>query len=131
MLDTSGLFALLNPEDAYHIQSLEINKKLIERQVSLVLPNFLLAECHTIINKRLGFGPAREFLNAALQDFQIERITVEDEWAAHAMLQTTSHRRNLSYFDAAAIALARRLGIHEVFSFDRHFRLMGLTLATP
>lgn len=131
LLDTSGLFALLNPDDDHHKKSLEINNSLITRQVTLIFPNFLLAESHAIINKRLGPRPAREFLNAALRDFQIERITVEDEWAAHAMLQTTSRRRNLSYFDAVAIALAERLGIEEVFSFDSHFRLMGLKLVTP
>jgi predicted nucleic acid-binding protein len=130
LLDTSGLFALLIPDDAHHKQSLEINDRLIRRQVTLILPNFLLAESHAIINKRLGPRSAREFLNAALLDFQIERITVEDEWAAHAMLQTISRRRNLSYFVAVAIALAGRLGIHEVFSFDDHFRLMGLKLAS-
>jgi predicted nucleic acid-binding protein len=126
LLDTSGLFALFNPEDAHHRQALEINDRLIQRQVALILPNFLLAESHTIINKRLGPRLAREFLNAALLDFQIERITIEDEWAAHAMLQTVSRRRNLSYFDAVAIALAIRLDVLEVFSFDQHFRLMGL-----
>ena len=129
LLDTSALFALMDPEDAHHKQSLKINNSLIQRKVSLILPNFLLAESHTIINKRLGSRPARQFLNAALMDFQIERITVEDEWAAHAMLQTTSRQRNLSYFDAVAIAMAERLGIREVFSFDRHFHLMGLKLA--
>jgi len=91
----------------------------------------LLAESHTIINRRLGPRPARDFLNAAVQDFQIERVTVEDEWAAHAMLQKISRRRDLSYFDAVAIALAERLGIDEVFSFDRHFTLMGLRLLSP
>jgi len=131
LLDTSGLFALFNPDDVYHKQSLKINNSLIHRQASLILPNFLLAETHTIINKRLGSRPAREFLNAALLDFQIERITIEDEWAAHAMLQTTSRQRSLSYFDAVAIALAERLGIHEVFSFDRHFHMMGLKLSEP
>ncbi len=131
LLDTSGLFALFNEDDSYHKQSLKINDSLIRRKVTLILPNFLLAESHTIINKRLGPRHAREFLNAALLDFHIERVTIDDEWAAHAMLQTISRQRDLSYFDAVAIALAERLGIEEVFSFDRHFSLMGLKLAEP
>jgi len=126
LLDTSGLFALVNQDDAHHGQASEIYSSLIMRNVVLILPNFLLAETHAIINKRLGPRPAREFLNAALVDFQIERITVEDEWAAHAMLQAISRQRDLSYFDAVAIALAQRLGINEVFSFDRHFSMMEL-----
>ncbi len=127
-MDNSGLFALLNPDDDHHPQSIKIYDSLVRRKASLILPNFLLAESHTIINKRLGPRPAKQFLNAALVDFQIERITVEDELTAHAMLQNTSRRRSLSYFDAVAVALAERLGIREVFSFDRHFHLMGLKL---
>jgi predicted nucleic acid-binding protein len=126
LLDTSAVFALLNPDDDHHAGAIAIHDSLIRRKVTLVLPNFLLAECHAILNKRLGPQAARGFLNAALQDFAIERVSVEDEWAAHAMLQTVSRLRDLSYFDAVAIVLAQRLGIKDVFSFDRHFALMGL-----
>ncbi len=126
LLDTSAIFALLNPQDDHHDKAVAINRILIVRQVALVLPNFLLAESHTIIHRRLGAKSARQFLNAALQEFDIERVMPEDEWSAHALLQETSR---LSYFDAVAIALADRLGIKEVFTFDRHFASRGLRLA--
>jgi predicted nucleic acid-binding protein len=129
LVDTSGLFALIDQGNIHHKLALKINVSLINRNATLILPNFLLAECHTIINKRLGPRPARDFLNAALLDFHLERITIEDEWAAHAMLQTISRQRDLSYFDAVAIALAERLRITEIFSFDQHFTMMGLKLS--
>jgi len=128
LLDTSAIFALLNPDDDHHAGAVAINDRLIRQKATLILPNFLLAECHAILNKRLGPRAARGFLNAALQDFQIERISVEDEWTAHAMLQNVSRQRDLSYFDAVAVALAQRLQISDVFSFDRHFAIMGLKL---
>jgi predicted nucleic acid-binding protein len=34
----------------------------------------------------------------------------------------------LSYADAAIVALAREIGLQEVFSFDSDLRLAGLTL---
>lgn len=131
LIDTSAIFALLNPDDEHHKKALVINESLTNRSITLLLPNFLLAESHTIINKRLGNQPALKFLNAALQDFEIERVTVEDEWTAHAILQETSARKNLSYFDAIAVAVAERSGIHEIFSFDRHFAVMGFQLSKP
>jgi len=129
LVDTSALYALANPEDAHHTRALEIHRSLIRRKVNLVLPNFLLAESHTIINRRLGPHAAREFLNVAIQDFEIERVTLEDEWAAHALLQEVSRGKDLSYFDAVAVSVAERLGAEEIFTFDRHFALLGLTLS--
>lgn len=131
LLDTSAILALMNPEDAFHQQALTIKESLVAQSVAFVLPNFLLAESHTIINKRMGASSSREFLNAALQDFEIERVTIEDEWTAHAILQETNSKRDFSYFDAVAVALAERLGIRKVFTFDQHFKIMGLELAKP
>lgn len=131
LLDTSAIFALINPDDPNHPKAVATHQSLIARQVHVIFPNFLLAESHAIINKRLGPHRARAFLNAALQDFIIERVTVEDEWAAHAILQNVSRQKALSYFDAVAVALAGRLGIQEVFTFDRHFKLMGFKTAGP
>ena len=129
LVDTSALYALANPEDEHHPRAIEIHRSLIRRKVTLVLPNFLLAETHTIINRRLGPQAAREFLNSAVQDFEIERVTLEDEWSAHALLQDVSRQRDLSYFDAVAASVAERLGAEEIFSFDRHFSLIGLKLS--
>lgn len=126
LLDTSALLALVNPEDDHHVKAVEIHRSLIHKKAALVLPNFLLAESHTIINRRLGPREAREFLNSALRDFEIERVTLEDEWAAHALLQEVSRQKDLSYFDAVAASMAERLGMEEIFTFDRHFSLLGL-----
>ena len=131
LLDTSGLFALFDPKDLHHSQAVKISSALIQRQACMILPNFILAESHAMINKRLGPHVAREFLNASLQECQIERVTVEDESTAYAMLQTVSRKRDLSYFDAVTIAVAKRMAIDEIFSFDRHFSLMGLKLVSP
>ncbi len=130
LLDTSAIFALLNRDDPHHARAVTIHQSLIHRQAVLVLPNFLLAESHAIINKRLGSRAARDFLQGALRDFEIQRVTLEDEWAAQGILQNVTRSKALSYFDAVAVALAERLGISEVFTFDKHFRLMGLKPVT-
>lgn len=131
LVDTSALYALANPDDTHHTRAQAIHQSLIRRKLTLVLPNFLLAETHTIINRRLGSHAAREFLTLALQDFEIERVTLEDEWAAHALLQDVRQGKDVSYFDAVAVAVAERLGMDEVFTFDRHFARMGMSLSRP
>ena len=73
LLDTSALFALLNSDDSHHKKAVSINQALIRRRVVLVLPNFLLAESHAILNKRLGPQAARAFLNAAVLRTGIKR----------------------------------------------------------
>ncbi|OGR85760.1 MAG: hypothetical protein A2901_01215 [Elusimicrobia bacterium RIFCSPLOWO2_01_FULL_54_10] len=130
LADTSALYALINPEDDHHPKAVEIYGSLLQRQVVLVLPNFILAETHTLINRRIGHLAAREFLQKTIQDFNIERATVEDEWTALATLVEGRRSKGLSYFDAIAVAVAERLGIEEVFTFDRHFKLMGLKVCS-
>jgi len=65
-----------------------------------------------------------------LLDYHIERVTLEDESRAIVLLQGISSSKNYSYFDAVAAALAQRLAIADVFSFDRHFQRLGLRLVT-
>lgn len=125
-VDTSALYALIDQNDSHHSQAVKILASLLPRSPQLVVPNFLLAETHTIINRRIGPREALRFLNGALLDYQIERVTIQDEQRALALLQRISVSRNFSYFDAVAVALAERLGIEEVFTFDRHFTLLGL-----
>jgi len=126
LVDTSALYALIDQNDSHHSQAAKILASLLPQAPQLVVPNFLLAETHTIINRRIGPREALRFLKGALLDYQIERVTVEDEHRAVALLQRISVSRDFSYFDAVAAALAERLGIEEVFTFDRHFTLLGL-----
>jgi predicted nucleic acid-binding protein len=126
LVDTSALYALTDSDDQFHQRAVSLLDSL--RGETLIVPNFILAEAHTIINKRLGPQAAKDFLNASLQDYAIERVTPEDEMTAHAMLQEVSRSRNLSYFDVAAVALAERLGIERVFTFDRHFSQSGFKI---
>ena len=127
LLDTSFVYALADRDDSHHAAGLAALKSL-KRGDTLVLPNFLLAESHTIINRRLGPQAARNFLNAALQDYHIESAAPEDEMSAHALLQDVSRSRDFSYFDAVAAVIARRLGIVHVLTFDRHFRQLGFEI---
>ena len=127
LLDTGFLYALADQDDDHHSRSKAVLAQ-VTKEDSLVLPNFLLAETHTVINKRLGPQAAKAFLNAAIQDYHVERVTSEDEMAAHALLQEVSRSRDFSYFDAAACAVALRLGIERVFTFDRHFQQLGFEI---
>ena len=129
LADTSALYALADRDDDHHKNAVKIFESLKERQIVLILPNFILAETHTIINRRLGREQAKAFLNSAIQDFHIERVSLEDEWSAHAFLQEVTREKDLSYFDAVTIAMAERIGIDEIFSFDKHFSMMGLRLS--
>jgi predicted nucleic acid-binding protein len=130
LVDTSALYALVDRNDIHHSESIRILASLIPKSPDLIVPNFILAESHTIINRRIGPKEALLFLNSALLDYHIERVTAEDESRALVLLQGVSSSKNYSYFDAAAVAMAERLGITDVFTFDQHFAKMGLRLIT-
>ena len=82
LVDTSALYALVDRNDEHHSQAAKILASLLPYAPQLVVPNFLLAESHTIINRRVGPREALRFLKGALLDYQIERVTVEDEQRA-------------------------------------------------
>ena len=104
LVDTSALYALVDRNDSHHARAAKILTALLPRSPQLVVPNFLLAETHTIINRRIGPREALRFLNGAVLDYQIERVTTEDEQRALTVLQHISVSRNFSYFDAVAAA---------------------------
>jgi len=130
LVDTSALYALIDRSDDHHAKAVQLLQSLTQRATELIVPNFILAETHTIINRRIGPREALLFLNKTLLDYHIERVTLEDESRAIVLLQGISSSKNYSYFDAVAAALAQRLAIADVFSFDRHFQRLGLRLVT-
>ncbi len=93
--------------------------------------NFVIAECHALVLKRLGQFPATEFLRAVTQgDTHVVRVAVEDEEAGLSIIFRYNDKA-FSLVDAISFAVMERLGLRTAFSFDRNFAQYGFDLATP
>lgn len=71
----------------------------------------------------------------ALRTFHEDIVPLlQVEWVGEELHQRgadavlTANRRNLSLVDCTSFAAVRRLGIKQVFAFDRHFAEQGFEL---
>jgi predicted nucleic acid-binding protein len=124
MVDTSALYALLDPSDGNHILAIATLRRIAATH-RLLTTNFLLAETHALILSRRGRSAGQSFLTQ-LQGNQTGVIRVLEQDEARAIeIIFEYHDKDFSYADATTFAVMERLGIEAGFSFDRHFRQYG------
>ncbi len=125
LADTSALYAVFERTDAEHGRAttfLRANPEAV-----FVLSNYIFAETVTLVRKRLG-GDASTKVGERIRQsprFEVVHLTEEDEEAVWEIFRRYSDK-DWSWFDCTLYHLARKLGIWEVFTFDEHFRQMGL-----
>jgi uncharacterized protein len=116
LIDTNILVALSDTGDKYHAKALEFarNNKDIR-----VVPDVVLVEVTHLLNKHIGHHAVIAFLEVFKQSkFQFEVITVEDVDAAHRIMKKYVDAK-FDFVDCCIMALAERLNITRVATFDR------------
>ena len=118
--DTSGVYALYDAADAHH----QATEDLIRTEHRpLFLPVLLLAEIDYLLNQRLGFDAAFEFIEAVGQgDFTLVTLTAEDLSRCRQIV-SQSRALEIGLADASIVATAERLKVTRLLTLDhRHFR---------
>jgi predicted nucleic acid-binding protein len=122
--DTSGLYATLDADDQNHDRARTTWARLLERDGLLDTTNYVIVESLALVQHRLGIDAVRTFVADVRPVLRVEWITPEDhEGAVQGVL--AAGRRSLSLVDCTSFAVMRRLGVDEVFAFDRHFGEQG------
>jgi uncharacterized protein len=125
LVDTSAVYALIDPTDQYHIVAKRKLATLKRLRTEPLLTNFTLAECHALMINRLGHHVARQWLLSNV--WRIEAISAADEQTALEIISRYIDKE-YSYTDATSFAVMQRLGIRRAFAFDRHFQQYGFEL---
>lgn len=128
-VDASAFYALLNKKDNLHKEALLISKSLAKTNEVLITSNYTLAESYTVIRSKLGFKTAETFI-AEIQKNGIQVAWIDEEIHNRGLKIFLENKepRDLSFFDCVDMALMESLGIEKAFSFDRHFKSLGITL---
>jgi predicted nucleic acid-binding protein len=125
LIDTAAFVALSDRRDSMHRVAHQIRGALIARRARLLTTNFIFAETHALLVKRIGIKAALEVCHALRTGpIQLVRISEEDEERAFGIL-TRYTDKDFSYTDATSFAVMERLGIEAVFTFDHHFGQYG------
>jgi predicted nucleic acid-binding protein len=130
LIDSSALLALVDASDTHHLAAVNFIRTHIA--TTFYLPDTIFSETMVLTKARLGIKPAvdlGERLKAS-SHFQIVYLTPED----HQLIWEIFSRyldKDWSYIDCSLLALARRLKVSEVFTFDHHFSQMPEITRVP
>ena len=123
-LDTSGLLAIINADDKYHVHAKKSWIEIISNNEYLLTTNYIIIETISLLQSRIGFDAVHTLHEDIIPVLHLQFINEAIHNAAMSALVTAS-RRNLSFVDCASFECMRRLGIKKAFTFDSHFSEQG------
>lgn len=116
LIDSGFLFALHNPGDANFVRA----EAFADADNSLyIVPDVALTEVAYMLKHTIGQRAVLRFLDSLTEPrISLEPITVVDIRRARTIMATYSEAR-LDFVDCAIMALAERLDVTQVCTFDR------------
>lgn len=121
-VDTTALYALLDPSDDFHEPALSFASSADAAE--LVTHNYVVVESVALAHGRLGPAQVRELRDNALRSIEVRWVDESVHERALAALVAAARRRP-SFVDWVSFELMRRDGIRTAFAFDRDFALQG------
>ncbi|MFH1633146.1 MAG: PIN domain-containing protein [Chloroflexota bacterium] len=122
-IDTTAFFAVLDEDDQQHAPALNLWVNLLEQKSKLITSNYVLLETSALLQRRIGLTAVMDIWKITPL-LQVDWLTADQHRIAVNYLITTNRRR-LSLVDCTSFETMRRLGIHQVFTFDKHFTEQG------
>lgn len=126
LIDTSALHALNYVRDNNHAKAVTYFKSLTGR-AKPILTEWIFVETMNLTKARLGPAHAIAFgrqLKASQLFFHVV-LNDSDKQMTWEIFEKYNDKE-WSYVDCSLLAVARRLTLRRVFTFDRHFQQMGL-----
>lgn len=131
-VDASAFYALLNKNDILHDEAVLISGILSKNNELLVTSNYTLAETYTVLRSKMGFSIALKFAS------EIKKNLIKVVWVNEIIhnrgleiFLEKKEPKDLSFFDCVDFAVIESASIEKAFSFDRHFKILGIPLIKP
>lgn len=127
-LDSSAYFALANSSDIDHPRAIEVATFLGRKRRRLFTTNYIFAETHALLLRRMGRVVAARFIvELDSSGTIVVRVSSRDERRAREII-TRHDDKDYSLTDATSFAVMERLRIPQAFTFDHHFAQYGLSV---
>ena len=129
LMDSSPLYAMSDRTDPRHLSTLEILKGLSAQSlVSIFTPAMVALELHRLRLYRKPFKPhiALKEITTILEEFPLFMPENQDFTDALEILSRFPDQK-ITFADAVTASMAFRLQAR-VFTFDKHFSIMGSNL---
>jgi uncharacterized protein len=122
--DTSGLYAVLDRNDANHSKANSAWADWLSNRQKLLTNNYVVLETVSLIQNRMGLAAVRTFHEDILPVLHIDWVSEEQHRAGFEAVLAAS-RRKLSLVDCVSFQTMRHNGLRIAFCFDSHFREQG------
>jgi predicted nucleic acid-binding protein len=120
--DSSAILALLDADDADHATAVAVAREIAAEKRPSFITNYIEAEAHALVLRRLGRAIAREWLLAG--GLPVVRALPQEEQRAKEILARYADK-DWTLCDSVSFALLDARRIKRTFSFDHHFRQYG------
>jgi predicted nucleic acid-binding protein len=123
-VDTSALYALLDPDDAEHGAAASYLAGLEDAATELVTHDYVLVETTALLQSRLGMPSVRRLHDRVLPAVTVRSVPPAVRETAVAALLAADVRR-VSLVDRVSFELMRRWELEAAFAFDDDFDRQG------
>ncbi|MDN5311484.1 MAG: uncharacterized protein PWQ68_457 [Thermoanaerobacteraceae bacterium] len=132
-IDSSAWIALVKRNDINHRKASDYFKTLIKDNALLITSNYVITESVNRILYDLDHDKAIKFLElieeARNKNFlKIARVDEKIDAQAIDLFKKYADQK-ISIVDMTSFYICKSLGVDKVFSFDRHFKVLGLVVA--
>jgi predicted nucleic acid-binding protein len=130
--DTSGLYALIDRNDASHAAARRVVDKVLRAGSRLVVTDYVVDEAVTLAKVRAG-----SFLAGRILDLVEQSQGIRIEWVGPERFESTKafFRRHedhgYSFTDCTSFVVMRELKLTQALTGDRHFVEAGLQALLP
>jgi predicted nucleic acid-binding protein len=125
--DAGFFIALFSKKDVKHKRALKLFKEIKENRIKIHTCWFIVSEAMTVLLYQYGYSEALLF-NQSIDLFKIIHTTESQHHQAIALFNLFGKDRKISFVDALSyVLISGELKNIPALSFDRDFRVMGLT----
>lgn len=130
--DTSGVYALIDKNDANHAAAREAVRKILAGGRRLVVTDYVIDEAVTLAKARAGVSVAGRVLDLVerSQGIRIEWIGPDRFDATRAFFRKHADHA-YSFTDCSSFVVMRELRIDQALTSDRHFVEAGMEALLP
>jgi len=120
--DSSAILALLDADDADHQRAVSVARAIASEKRPSFMTNYVEAEAHALLVRRLGRTIAREWLLTG--GLPVVPILLAEEQRAREILARHTDK-DWTLCDAMSFAVIGARRVARAFTFDHHFRQFG------
>ena len=120
--DSSAILALVDAHDADHARAVEIATQIAAERRPSFITNYIEAETHALLLRKLGRVVARQWLLTG-QLPVVAVLPTEEQKAKDILARHVD--KDWTLCDAISFAVLDARRVSRAFTFDRHFRQYG------